>query len=49
MTLSTSQPATPDLSAFSIWVEDLTCRYLARDEPTLRDISFGVQPGHRSP
>ncbi len=26
-------------------VEDLTCRYLTREEPTLQHISFSIQPG----
>lgn len=35
----------PDFNTPAISVEDLTVRYLTRDEPTLRGVSFSVMPG----
>jgi energy-coupling factor transport system ATP-binding protein len=37
--MDTGVPPTP------LVVENLTCRYLTRDEPALEDISFSVQAG----
>lgn len=35
----------PDPKPRPLVVENLTCRYLSREEPAVRDVSFSVEPG----